>query len=414
MNLPELFQIQASPSFKKGQDFIWNAVFSLAVILSIPIIITEEMTGFESGIKSWVLGGSIFCLVTPLFFPKANKLYIYLFYLSLTRVYDFFVVPEGKEIFELVRYTGPIMPIFLTYTLFPTKYAFLISLVNSIVFVSLRYGVLALGILENPYPDIYNGPTFLIYFCVLLIVIALFHIMRHFIIESEREYVLINKNYYNLNSSILHDFNAHLQSLGLYIFKANHELNEPKEMVKLEECFNDLTNFSKEMSKLLRDPNRLYEDLQTISIDDVISRIKILFEDRLKNKDISLKIVEKDKFPIITNSAIFINTILSNILSNSIKFNPKDSRITLTFKMSSLGPCVQIEDEAGGLSPELLNELSKNQNHRFTTLGTAGEKGHGFGLRIVQYYSKVLNIHFEATPTNKGTTFSFYLEGNKS
>lgn len=87
----------------------------------------------------------------------------------------------------------------------------------------------------------------------------------------------------------------------------------------------------------------------------------------------------------IENDFEILNVILRNIVSNAVKFTPKNGLITITLD----GAKLIIADNGVGMSPEKLEEI-KSENH-FSTRGTENEKGNGIGLKLVACLIEKIN-----------------------
>jgi two-component system sensor histidine kinase VicK len=99
--------------------------------------------------------------------------------------------------------------------------------------------------------------------------------------------------------------------------------------------------------------------------------------------------------------------VLTNLISNSIKFNPEGANVDVTVFVTAKVGGVRISDSGGGI-PE---DLQPHVFDMFTSAkrqGTAGERSFGIGLsickRIVEDHKG--RIWFETEP-GKGTTFCF-------
>ena len=74
-----------------------------------------------------------------------------------------------------------------------------------------------------------------------------------------------------------------------------------------------------------------------------------------------------------------INTVLRNLISNSIKFTNKDGTITIGSKTNGKELIIWVQDTGVGISKEVAGKLFKIASGH-TTRGTADEKGTGLGL----------------------------------
>ena len=104
-----------------------------------------------------------------------------------------------------------------------------------------------------------------------------------------------------------------------------------------------------------------------------------------------------------------INTIIRNLLTNAIKFTNRNGQITISSKNENDKLIVSVEDTGIGMSQENLEKiLSPNQN--ITTPGTEGEKGTGFGIKLVKdFLDKNNGELIIESQLGIGTKFTFIL-----
>lgn len=77
--------------------------------------------------------------------------------------------------------------------------------------------------------------------------------------------------------------------------------------------------------------------------------------------------------------------VFNNLLSNAVKFTKRGDSVTITAKPSPVLRFLQfsVKDTGRGIKPENLSKLF-NIDTKFTSEGTAGEKGSGLGLSLVK------------------------------
>jgi len=77
--------------------------------------------------------------------------------------------------------------------------------------------------------------------------------------------------------------------------------------------------------------------------------------------------------------------VFNNLLSNAVKFTKRGDSITISVKPSSVLRFMQfsVKDTGKGIKPDNLSKLF-NIETKFTSEGTAGEKGSGLGLSLVK------------------------------
>ena len=101
-------------------------------------------------------------------------------------------------------------------------------------------------------------------------------------------------------------------------------------------------------------------------------------------KDINLKSnVSEDLFIFIDENLIL--QVFNNLISNAIKFTNRNGNITVSVLPSSTLRFLEfsVKDDGTGIMKENLDKLF-NVDTKFTSEGTAGEKGSGLGLSLVK------------------------------
>lgn len=102
-------------------------------------------------------------------------------------------------------------------------------------------------------------------------------------------------------------------------------------------------------------------------------------------------------------------TIIRNLASNSIKFTNKGGHVLVSAKPLGRNVKITVSDDGIGMPPEKVQNLFQ-PNAFSSSKGTAGEKGTGFGLKVVREYLGLLNGTIEVkSEVGKGTAFTITL-----
>jgi two-component system sensor histidine kinase/response regulator len=102
-----------------------------------------------------------------------------------------------------------------------------------------------------------------------------------------------------------------------------------------------------------------------------------------------------------------LETVIRNLISNSIKFTPRNGSIIVT--ADKVGDMVEfsISDSGVGMSKETMSKLFR-MNEFVTTVGTENEKGTGLGLLLCYEFIKRHGGLLEVeSREGEGSTFSF-------
>lgn len=178
---------------------------------------------------------------------------------------------------------------------------------------------------------------------------------------------------------------------------------------------NKIINTVRELQSLLSGKKQFNKS--AVSIDEIFEYTKSIFQEQLNDKSISL-ILEKDKntsFFITVEKQSFINNVLSNLISNAIKFSEPGSIVTIRTHENDHDLELTIKDQGIGMNDELIKYMFL-YDKKANRLGTRGESGHGFGMPLVKLFLDLNNIKFkveskaiEHHPNEHGTSISLYI-----
>lgn len=111
---------------------------------------------------------------------------------------------------------------------------------------------------------------------------------------------------------------------------------------------------------------------------------------------------------VFIDSALMIQ-VYNNLLSNAMKFTPQNGTISVGITKTANTRFIEstVTDTGKGIKPDDLPKLFDLET-KFTTVGTSGEKGTGFGLTLVK---EIIEKHGGSigvqSKVNEGTTFMF-------
>jgi signal transduction histidine kinase len=126
--------------------------------------------------------------------------------------------------------------------------------------------------------------------------------------------------------------------------------------------------------------------IRPVSVGETIQYIQDIFDEKLSEKDIKLNINAPERdLMILGNQTTLQSQILSNLISNAIKFSDKGSMIDIIVKDEGKNVLTAIVDRGLGIPSSILNDIF-DVTKTTTRPGTNGERGTGFGLPIVKSY----------------------------
>jgi signal transduction histidine kinase len=106
--------------------------------------------------------------------------------------------------------------------------------------------------------------------------------------------------------------------------------------------------------------------------------------------------------------------IAGNLISNAIKFSPNGGKVNVSLDMEVLGSVnnliMRVQDSGEGLSPDKIESIMDGEAS--TENGTEGEKGYGFGLRLIKHLVSSLNgkLKISSVP-GEGSVFEVTIDG---
>lgn len=232
------------------------------------------------------------------------------------------------------------------------------------------------------------------------------HILTQEKIEAE-EKALQKEKYHRLVRVLSHDIANSLTIINSYTKKLiKPQTLEPAIQRVLEKVFlasenikNILNNVREEELLSIR---RKELGRELVCIEDVVQNAAGVFEDQLKLKKIDL-IVDVDKSHTVwANKTCFLNNIVNNILSNSIKFSFENSRIEIHSAVDSEKIRLTFSDYGRGVKKELIKDIFFS-NRFISSNGTNAEVGHGFGTTLMREYVELFDGVMEVTSEENET-----------
>jgi signal transduction histidine kinase len=155
---------------------------------------------------------------------------------------------------------------------------------------------------------------------------------------------------------------------------------------------------------------KLNLDPRPMSLCESVTQAVELVRPAAKAKNITLEIPSDAETIFIMGDPDRIRQVITNILSNAVKFTPEGGHVRLGLQSSGSTARLVIEDNGPGISPELLPQIfepyaqAKKDSRR-------GQAGLGLGLplarRLVERHGG--EITAESAGQNRGATFTISL-----
>lgn len=141
------------------------------------------------------------------------------------------------------------------------------------------------------------------------------------------------------------------------------------------------------LTNLVRELRRAEEktlDLQPVSLRGAIDEALNLCEDRRQAKHLTVRMDVPDR-QVIAEPFSLISSVLGNIFSNAIKFSRDGQVIDVSSRVENDFIGVTVRDHGIGIPESMLRTLfDVTKSH--SRLGTAGERGTGFGMPLMSKF----------------------------
>jgi two-component system sensor histidine kinase BarA len=164
-----------------------------------------------------------------------------------------------------------------------------------------------------------------------------------------------------------------------------------------------LINDILELAKLEAGKMRLYPE--PVNPANVCEHAVALFRPQAEKKNIDLKIVADANGPPVHQDAGKLHQILTNLISNAVKFTPEGGRVTIKAATDGNDLLFTVSDTGVGISPEE-KDLIFDKFRQAANPMTREQGGTGLGLSIVRELAKLL--HGDVTlqsELGRGSTF---------
>lgn len=150
-------------------------------------------------------------------------------------------------------------------------------------------------------------------------------------------------------------------------------------------------------------------EVKSVNLSTFVTGILDEFEDRIQSKQITLARQDNPTDLWCTTDPRLLNIILSNLISNAVKYTPEGGRIDVVFTEVGANVRFEVIDSGIGIPaaeiPQLFNKFFRASNAR-----SIQSEGTGLGLYIVQQAAEQLGGTIAvASDTGAGTHFTVTL-----
>ncbi|MAS92965.1 MAG: hybrid sensor histidine kinase/response regulator [Verrucomicrobiales bacterium] len=196
--------------------------------------------------------------------------------------------------------------------------------------------------------------------------------------------------------SMAHDLKNWIGSASLSAQLMNEVKEMPEKAVPLVKNVNNSLEQSLDfIKKTLANAREAKTEIEVVKEDVSLPGLCTELTERYLSNSARKGIIvefESDGDVLVYSDRTALRRILDNLISNAIKFSPRDAKIRVT--CSSEAPQFVIVDQGPGFSEEDLKKVFEAYT-RLSAKPTAGEPSTGLGLSIVKQLCDLLDIEIE-------------------
>jgi len=151
---------------------------------------------------------------------------------------------------------------------------------------------------------------------------------------------------------------------------------------------------------------KLEPDPGKLNLREVVNTNIVNFKDEAEKKNISL-LSDIDKKIIVFADGNMLDTVLRNLISNAVKFTEKGGEVRIIARDTGDKTEISVIDNGTGIKQEDIDRLFR-VDENFSSKGTDGEPGSGFGLILCREFVEKNNgeIRVESRE-GEGSAFIF-------
>ncbi|MBE9535940.1 MAG: hybrid sensor histidine kinase/response regulator [Proteobacteria bacterium] len=205
--------------------------------------------------------------------------------------------------------------------------------------------------------------------------------------RSRKAIAAMKDDYQQLLQMVCHDLLNPLSHIR-YIFEA--EKDHPDLLITMKEEIREAVENGIGIIEIVRKMRRVSDagerlDLDAVDLAAVAGDLSHMLQERFREKGIELTIDIEKGVHVIAERTSLLNSVLNNLLTNALKFSNPASTVVLGAREVGGQIHITVKDSGIGMSERLIEDLFK-MNAVTTREGTTGEKGTGYGMRLVKRF----------------------------
>lgn len=222
----------------------------------------------------------------------------------------------------------------------------------------------------------------------------------------------------SIQNKVVHDIRGPLSGIvGLAEFinaqGQNSKIGDVLEMINLiYKSGNSILELADEILSTESKSTQAKLSGEELTLTTFREKLYKLYLPQAKNKHVFLSINISTDTQQIHISKSKLLQITGNLISNAIKFTPPEGHVTVDLRIQGTSPVhklkITVADTGVGIDQDTINAILIDDNT--STSGTAGEKGYGFGLLLVNHLIKGLDGNWSIRPNTAAVGTEFIIE----
>ena len=180
-------------------------------------------------------------------------------------------------------------------------------------------------------------------------------------------------------------------------------LEEPDELAECGPRIIKGADIGLDIIRLVRQMRALEEGkvaLARVDLHQAVRTAADMLHTRLEAKELRLDIQVDAEIQVSAESTSLVNCVISNLLTNAIKFSYPGSAIGLQAERVDDRVTVSLRDRGMGMPPALVKDLF-DMSKATSRPGTGGEQGTGFGMPLVAKFVESYGGRIEVFSTDE-------------
>lgn len=237
-------------------------------------------------------------------------------------------------------------------------------------------------------------------------------------IQMQREeLVSLNKTKDRILSVIGHDLRSPFASVRqmLELIRSG-DLSEEMQEILFEDFQRQIVLVSELIDNLLlwasSQQNGATITFDKINLTEEADKILALYKPAFEQKKLTVIHVNPEDIRIEADEN-HVRMILQNIISNAIKFTPRNGTVSLFYTRKNDFAAIHIQDNGTGMSEKKLGALFKSSGAAITERGTDMEPGTGLGLLLIKQFVEENEGKIEVkSEKDNGSEFIVYFKAS--